>query len=206
MKAAGDRTNLSAVVILSISFFILMFSFMSAASIYSKLLKENNHGDLGNQSLSVVYLVFSLSCFMAPKIAKQFSPQKTMSIAASAYSIWIVTGFLATLPEVSEVFVIMASMFGSILIGIGASVIWVAQGKYLSECISACPENTGFYTSLFFTIVAGSNIFTYLYNSAFLTFFSYNSLFLSDTITTFISVVLFAFLLPNPIKLKENNN
>jgi predicted MFS family arabinose efflux permease len=44
-----------------------------------------------------------------------------------------------------------------ILNGIGASLIWVAQGEYFSKC--ATEQTKGFYFGLFWSIYQGSQIF-----------------------------------------------
>ncbi len=76
--------------------FIMLFSFYSAVNVYSKLLKENGHENLGFQGLSTMYLAFALGCFIAPAFATSFKPQKVMQIAGLAYTIWMYSGYLAT--------------------------------------------------------------------------------------------------------------
>jgi hypothetical protein len=38
--------------------------------------------------------------------------------------------------------------------GAGAGILWVSQGKFISEC--ACDENKGFYNSYFWAIFMSS--------------------------------------------------
>jgi MFS family permease len=40
--------------------------------------------------------------------------------------------------------------------GFGAGILWVAQGKFISEC--ACDENKGFFNSYFWCFFMSSNI------------------------------------------------
>jgi MFS family permease len=40
--------------------------------------------------------------------------------------------------------------------GFGAGILWVAQGKFISEC--ACDENKGFFNSFFWCFFMASNI------------------------------------------------
>ena len=44
----------------------------------------------------------------------------------------------------------------SVIEGVGGSVLWVAQGKYMSDCIKICPEKAGLMTSIFWTIGSAS--------------------------------------------------
>lgn len=59
-------------MMLSASFFIMLFSFYSAVSVYSVLLRENGHENLGYQGLAIMYMAFALGCFIAPSIAGKF--------------------------------------------------------------------------------------------------------------------------------------
>lgn len=63
---------------------------------------------------------------------------------------------MATSENVSNVIVVTCTVIGSVLLGIGAALIWVIQGKYMSDCVQKCPERAGQYTGLFFTIVGSS--------------------------------------------------
>jgi hypothetical protein len=53
---------------------MILFSFCSAANVYSKLLKDNGYGDLGFYGLAILYLVFSATCFFAPSVATLMRP------------------------------------------------------------------------------------------------------------------------------------
>ena len=66
--------NLKAMLLISAGFFFVLFAFSSAANVYSKLLRQNGHGDLGFYGLAIVYLVFGISCFGAPSIAIKLTP------------------------------------------------------------------------------------------------------------------------------------
>jgi MFS family permease len=88
-------------------------------------------------------------------------------------------------------------MFGSVSNGIGASIIWVAQGKYLSNCVKICEEKSGMYASLFWTIALGSQIFSYLFNSIILGFCEPYVLFLVATLITLPGIFNFG-ILPDP--------
>ena len=45
----------------------------------------------------------------------------------------------------------------SCITGLGAAVVWVAQGEFVSEC--ACDENKGFYNSYFWFFFMGASMF-----------------------------------------------
>ena len=47
-------------------------------------------------------------------------------------------------------------VFTAAINGFGAGILWVAQGKFISEC--ACDENKGFFNSFFWCFFMASNI------------------------------------------------
>lgn len=103
---------------------------------------------------------------------------------------------------VSEGTVVFTVMLGSVCNGVGGAIFWVAQGKYLSNIVMICEEKSGLYTSIFWSITLGSQIFAYLSNSIILGSFDVQVLFTVSTLITFIGIVIFG-LLPDP-KLPEN--
>ena len=47
LKGIYDIPNFKIILLLSGAFFVLLFSFYAAVNVYSKLLKENGHENLG---------------------------------------------------------------------------------------------------------------------------------------------------------------
>ena len=82
--------------------------------------------------------------------------------------------------------------------------MWISQGKYMSDCVRICPDHAGLFTSLFWTIASASQIFSYLFNSIFLSKFEPKYLFFVSSLISIIAMVWIAFL-PDP-KLPEENN
>ncbi len=68
-SAVGKYPNLRETILLSFGFFLVLYAFISASSVYSKLLRDNGHGDLGFYGLAILYGVFSISCIFAPSVA-----------------------------------------------------------------------------------------------------------------------------------------
>jgi hypothetical protein len=97
----------------------------------------------------------------------------------------------------NEGLVTFAVYIGSILNGVGGSIFWVAQGKYLSQCVLICEEKSGLYTSIFWTITLGSQIFAYLFNSIILGMFEASTLFIICTLMSFIGIAIYG-ILPDP--------
>jgi len=57
-------------------------------------------------------------------------------------------------------FIKFVLIFGVIINGFGAAVIWIATGEYFSKC--ATEKSRGFYFGLFWSIYQGSQIFSSL--------------------------------------------
>lgn len=182
---------------MSLSFFTFMFGFFSAVSIYSKCLKENGYESLGFYGLATLYFVFSPANFIAPSLATLLSPIRALQLSGFTFSIWIFSGYLSTVPGLSPGLVTFAVIGASALEGFGASVLWVAQGKYMSDCIAICPDKAGQYASMFWTITLGSQIFAYFFNSLILGYSTQSVLFLCAMCINILGLVMFTFL-PKP--------
>lgn len=97
----------------------------------------------------------------------------------------------------SDTLVSFSVIFGSICNGVGGSVFWCSQGKYLSNLVMICQEKSGLYTSIYWTITLGSQIFAYLFNSIILGSFDASVLFLLCTGMSLLSIVVYG-ILPEP--------
>jgi Ion channel regulatory protein UNC-93 len=155
-KVSNSYPNFKVLILYSFGFFVTMFAFFSAASVYSKVLKEKGFGNLGFYGLAVLYVSLSMSSFVAPTIASMLKTQRVLQIGTISFTAWVFTGYVATIDNISETMVQIAVILGSIINGFGGSIFWVAQGKYLSHCVRICEEKSGMYTSVFWTICLGS--------------------------------------------------
>lgn len=79
---------------------------------------------LGYISLAVLYSVFAVSNFFAPTIVKKLGPRISMVFAASLYVTY--TLFAAFNYK-------WAIIVSSILVGFAASILWTAQGDYITR-------------------------------------------------------------------------
>ncbi len=127
--------NLKHMVLLSAACFMLLFSFYSSVNVYSKLIKLNGHENLGFQGLSVMYLFFCVGCFIGPSIANKYRAKRVMPISGLAYSLWMFSAYFATDPGLSTTQVTVSVMICSVIQGTGASIMWISQGKYMSDCV-----------------------------------------------------------------------
>ncbi|KAG8006835.1 UNC93-like protein MFSD11, partial [Nibea albiflora] len=106
-----------------------------------KSLGNDTFSGSGYHSLGIIYGVFSFSNLLAPTVVAVIGPKLTMFLSGLLYS-----GYIA-------VFIIpstWAFYLTSVLIGIGAAMLWTAQGHFLVENSDASTinRNTGMFWAL----------------------------------------------------------
>lgn len=154
---------------LSFSFFLLFTSFNFCQNMASKVLYDDGFESLGFVTVATLYFCFALCSFFSTAIVNKINNlQLSMSLGALCYSFWIV-GFLA--PSLYSEYLTSSkpmpwylnkTFIKSLLIitaginGAGAGILWVSQGKFISEL--ADHENTGFVNSFFWVFLMGSQI------------------------------------------------
>uniref|UniRef100_A0A8C2E8X5 UNC93-like protein MFSD11 n=1 Tax=Cyprinus carpio TaxID=7962 RepID=A0A8C2E8X5_CYPCA len=107
---------------------------------------------LSFHSLGIIYGVFSFCNVLAPIIVTIIGPQFTMFLSGVLYS-----GYIAA-------FIIPSTWsfyFTSVVIGIGAAMLWTAQGHFLVENSDASTINRN--TGLFWALLQCSMLFGNLY-------------------------------------------
>ena len=134
--------NLKAIIILSCTYFVLFLAFFASANSSAKALRDSGFKNMGFYSLAMLYLNFGLSSLWTSKVVKAIHPKKTMVIASIFFSLWILSLALTTAalktPSIREnlsyntICTIVLSV--SFVSGAGHSLLWMAQGKYLSDC------------------------------------------------------------------------
>jgi MFS family permease len=150
------QENLDRLLLVSTGFLLMFAAFNTAQNLTTKVMKDNNFGNLGYYSLAVHYFFFGICSFISAPVVMKLGPRLSMLFGAMTYSIFIAAFILPierndhpdnqTLQGM-KTFIYCLLIFVAALNGIGASIIWVAQGKYLSEC--ANETNKGLYMSIF---------------------------------------------------------
>ncbi|CDW76745.1 major facilitator superfamily protein [Stylonychia lemnae] len=153
----SNYPNLKAVLYLSGGFFLQFVAVTSAISVVSTTLRECGFKNLGFYSLAVNYLVFGLCSLVAPPIIRKLKPILSMTLGSVCYDIWLITLSLPAILLKSEKLklyfsynqVVAIVLIASIIMGFGCALIWVGQGKYLSDCSKYKIERKGVYSSIF---------------------------------------------------------
>ncbi|XP_052821047.1 UNC93-like protein MFSD11 [Mya arenaria] len=160
MAEDGFDWRLGNVILLGLSFMLIFTAFQTASMAEQSVLKSAKNdsnstfqGD-GYTSLSVIYVVFAVSNWVAPSIVVYIGAKFSMFIGSLLYLLFIVS-FLKPMT--------WALYAGSVLVGFGAAILWTGQGNFLtvnsdSETIS---RNSGiFWALLQFSLLFG-NAYSY---------------------------------------------
>ena len=94
----------------------------------------------------MLYLTFGFGSMFAPWMIKQLNPKTALILASIVYAIWIVSLAITTLilknTYLSEMLgrdgIIVLVLGIALLCGPGCALLWVAHGKYLSDCTMPC--------------------------------------------------------------------
>ena len=158
------QKNMCKLLILSVGFMLLFSVFNTAQNLASEVLDDLGFGKLGFYSLGVLYFSFSFSCFIATPIVNKCGERMSMTIGALCYTVYVGSFILASTPIKYEstksiwlfkngtiqAFILIAA----VLNGFGASILWVAQGRYVSRI--ANNSNKGTFNSIFWAFFMSS--------------------------------------------------
>uniref|UniRef100_A0A914HZB8 UNC93-like protein MFSD11 n=1 Tax=Globodera rostochiensis TaxID=31243 RepID=A0A914HZB8_GLORO len=141
----GLHRNTRNVLQLGIGFFFIFLAFNSQGFIEESVLDsfspETVPKHAGYTSLCIIYASFTVLNFVAPPIIKCIGTRTSLVLAGCTY-VFFLTGFLF----INSFFL----YFSSALLGLGAAVIWTAQGKYLT--LNSSEQTAGKHSSLFLAL------------------------------------------------------
>ncbi|XP_027898062.1 UNC93-like protein MFSD11 isoform X2 [Xiphophorus couchianus] len=153
----ADRRTYN-VVVLGVGFLFIFTAFTTCGNIEQTVVKSLNNSTFsgsGYHSLGIIYGVFSFSNLVAPTVVTVIGAKLTMFLSGLLYS-----GYIAVF--------IMPSTWSfyltSVLIGIGAALLWTAQGQFLVENSEASTinRNTGLFWGLLQCSMLFGNLYIYL--------------------------------------------
>uniref|UniRef100_A0AAY4CUD0 UNC93-like protein MFSD11 n=1 Tax=Denticeps clupeoides TaxID=299321 RepID=A0AAY4CUD0_9TELE len=146
------------VVVLGIGFLFVFTAFTTCGNIEQTVVKSLKNGTFTGSayhSLGIIYGIFSFSNFLAPSIVAVVGPQFTMIISGILYS-----GYIAVFINPSS----WSFYLTSLLIGLGAAMLWTAQGHLLVENsdVSTINRNTGIFWAFLQCSMLFGNLYIYL--------------------------------------------
>lgn len=146
MRLLGLHPDTRNVLQLGIGFFFVFLAFNSQGFIEESVLdsfvpsgRVTKHS--GYTSLCLIYAYFTVFNFVAPFLIKLLGTRCSLVFGGCCYVLFL-AGFLF----VHQWFLYISS----ILLGLGAAVIWTAQGKYLT--LNSTEQSAGKHSSLFLAL------------------------------------------------------
>uniref|UniRef100_A0AAY4CV70 Major facilitator superfamily domain containing 11 n=1 Tax=Denticeps clupeoides TaxID=299321 RepID=A0AAY4CV70_9TELE len=139
-------------------FLFVFTAFTTCGNIEQTVVKSLKNGTFTGSayhSLGIIYGIFSFSNFLAPSIVAVVGPQFTMIISGILYS-----GYIAVFINPSS----WSFYLTSLLIGLGAAMLWTAQGHLLVENsdVSTINRNTGIFWAFLQCSMLFGNLYIYL--------------------------------------------
>ena len=123
-------------------------------------MKQNGYENLGFYSIGMIYLMTSVCSFFNAPVVNRLGAKYSIFWGAISFLFWVLSSLIPALkaevyPD-SELFlfkdwfVYMIMLTSGGINGLGASILWVGQGKYIASC--ANEDNKGRFFSLFWFI------------------------------------------------------
>lgn len=158
----GSRTKMEEtkiknanVFLLGLAFMLVFTAFQTMGNVEKTILdsaKTNGSGGYvpgfsgsGYASLAIIYTAFAASNWMAPSAVALLGPRPAMAIGGAVYA-----GFIAQFWQPNDV-----ALYGlSAILGLGAAIIWTAQGNFLT--INSDPETMSRNSGIFWAMLQSS--------------------------------------------------
>lgn len=148
------------VIVLGLAFMLLFTAFQTSSmveeSVIEGAVKESNgtFSGSGYTSLAIIYASFATANWAAPSVVSVCGPRLSMFLGGTVYALFIAS-FLKPMT--------WALYTGSVLVGIGAAVIWTAQGNFLTlnSDDNTMGRNSGIFWALFQCSLLIGNIYVY---------------------------------------------
>lgn len=165
-KKLSGYENFSRLLQQSCTFFVLFCGFWTCLNLASLVLCEDGFESLGFQVIAIHYTTICVTSIFSTALLKHFGTFKCLLFGALAYCTLILAFvFPATKYDhpddegtffVSDAFIKTMLVLTAIISGFGASILWVANGNYISEC--AIEQTKGFFFGFFWVIYMLSQV------------------------------------------------
>merc|ERR1719397_692649 len=145
MNGCCCSKSLRELLKLSLAFFFVFTGYSGVQNLLSSL-------DLGvvsgSVSIGIIYILFTVTCLIAPIIIKLFGPKTTIVLQFSIITLFVASNMYPKL---------YTSYPASGLLGFGAAPSWVSQGEYVSTLAERQKEFQtndvfGMYNGIFYGI------------------------------------------------------
>ncbi|KAL8565105.1 hypothetical protein ACOMHN_005308 [Nucella lapillus] len=145
------------IIVLGIAFMLIFTAFQTCSMAEKAVLQSAYNGTFegnGYTSLGIIYAVFSVSNWAAPSVVSFAGPKISMIFGSVLYFVFVLS-FLK--PMVWSLYT------GSALVGVGAAILWTAQGNFLTinSDSGTIGRNSGIFWALFQSSLLFGNMYSY---------------------------------------------
>jgi hypothetical protein len=91
------QLNFDRLLMLSVGFFLLFTSFGTAQALAGHVLEEDDFGNVGFYSLSILYCVFGSCCFISLPVVKRLGAKCCLILGAFCYTFYVASFILPSL-------------------------------------------------------------------------------------------------------------
>ncbi|KAJ3240634.1 DUF895 domain membrane protein [Chytriomyces hyalinus] len=155
--------RLNDVAVLAVSCMLVFMSFSTLQGLNSSILDPS----VAFVSLGTLYVSFAFfNMFAAAMVVELLGCRISLVLSSLTYTFFALANIAALYQEQDTAMQTAILLPFSILTGLGASVLWAAQGVYITRC--ALKEHVGRYTGTFFGIFWFAQIFGPLLTSTLL--------------------------------------
>ena len=174
-KRISGYENFTRLLQLSLTFFVLFCAFFTCQNMASLVLKEDGLNDLGFYILAVLYFSIAVSSMMSTALWKKLGTYKCLILGGFGHFCFVCAQIFpaikydnpsSTSVVTRDAFIVTIIIMCAIINGIGASLIWVSNGNYISEC--ATPKTKGFFYGFFWIVYMSSQVVGSLIGAAIL--------------------------------------
>ena len=156
--------NLWNVIHCGVGFLLVFMSFGTWQNIVAEAFDQKHYDSLGFFTVGLIYIFFAIACLLFPFLVDKLGAGYSMSLGSFWYFIWVLSGTLPIWIEKTpfvEVVVWIIMLLTGAINGMGASLLWVGEGKYVSMWCTE--ENKGLYFSIVWLFCSLSSIFGNLF-------------------------------------------
>ena len=100
----------------------------------SDIYDEYGFINMGQTTIFCIYAAYGLGSLFSSSIVKKLGHQKSLFLSGLTYCIYISTGLvIITEIPIPKLLKWCIVILGALICGVGASILWVSQGSYISE-------------------------------------------------------------------------
>ena len=132
----------------------LVFFFVFASYTTIQFYSRTTYGErLAANSVASVYASFTGACMIAPSVTNRYGARATMLLGIAGYASLVTASLLYFLYGVEWVVVM-----GGAVLGIGAALLWTAQGRLIMDYAKAGGDGTGKLMGTFWAVFQCSSL------------------------------------------------